>query len=117
MSAGPKQYLSINWVQVSTEEFIKNREAILARLKKEEKKEPWQMMNNAQKKFNDELKKAEDSIEKEVETPVPTVSETTTLGSEKVELNNVPLEDENVSEKVDNKTKPKKKVEWKVKKK
>ena len=54
----------------------------------------------------------EDKVEIDVETPVPTVSETTTMPLENSELNNVPVEEENEAEKVKI---PKRKIVFKKK--
>lgn len=101
----PKQYVVIWWVSIPTEDFVKNREEILARYQKEEtKQDPWQMMkkpieiNVAQKKFKEELKAVELKEEIWEETPVPTVEiwqtsdvEVATPTKPKVDTKKVPV--------------------------
>lgn len=108
----PKQFVEVWGVQIPTEEFIKNREAILARMSKlEEKPEAGQMMNK-DKKFEEILKEVEETEEwkEEIheETPVPFVEIWPESDIESDDLTQVPLEEEKPS-------KTKKKAVWKKK--
>lgn len=75
----PKQYVSVWGVRIPTEEFVKDREAIMKRLANEETKtEKGQMMNISQRKFEETLNEVKKDLEEEKveETPVATVSKT-----------------------------------------
>jgi len=114
----PKQFIEVWGVQMPTEEFVKNREAILARMSQQEvKPEAGQMMRNDRKfeEILEEVKNTENwEEEKEVETPVPFVAVDTESDTESDDLTQVPLDEEKEPEKQEI-VKPKKKTSWKKK--
>lgn len=111
MNGWPKQFITVWGVQIATEDFVKNREDILARLAKERvQQEPWQMMNKSKVEFEKILKWVE---ENDVETPVVVVSVEASNDAETVEPIQVQPEEEIVPEKQElKKTVAKKKANW-----
>jgi len=104
----PKQFISVNGVRIATEDFVKDKEAILTRLNKEQpKKDAGQMMDLSQRKFEEVIK---DTDKKEEETPVVIAPETIESDTESVEPIQVPVEKKKVTKKT--KTKITKKSWW-----
>lgn len=103
----PKQYVSVWGVRIPTEEFVKDREAILKRLaNKETKTEKGQMMNISQRKFEETLNEVKKDLEdkKEEELPVQTVSPEQNSDVETSEPIQSKVENKKVTKSTKNKT-------------